>query len=82
MFQCQYAVSRLNVVFQSLCAVSRRSVVFQGLYAMSMNCMEAAEAQFSTAVAVSHLWCRWWGTVVHMSINFSSVFPQKYANKF
>ncbi|KAI0237292.1 MAU2 sister chromatid cohesion factor [Lamellibrachia satsuma] len=37
----------------SLCAVSRRSVMFQGLYAMSMNCMEAAEAQFSTAVATT-----------------------------
>ena len=29
--------------------------LFQGLYAMSMNCMEAAEAQFNTAVSVSTL---------------------------
>ena len=25
---------------------------FQGLYAMSMNCMEAAEGQFKTAITV------------------------------
>ena len=28
-------------------------VSFQGLYAMSMNCMEAAEGQFNTALTVS-----------------------------
>lgn len=33
----------------------RKSILYiyvQGLYAMSMNCMEAAEAQFKTAVEV------------------------------
>ena len=29
--------------------------MLQGLYAMSMNCMEAAEAQFHTAISVSQL---------------------------
>ena len=29
------------------------ALILQGLYAMSMNCMEAAEAQFKTALSVS-----------------------------
>ena len=31
------------------------TVNVQGLYAMSINCMEAAEAQFKTALMVSSL---------------------------
>ena len=36
------------------------ALILQGLYAMSMNCMEAAEAQFKTALSVS--------TLVHKSV--------------
>ena len=40
-------------MFSMVLFTSRRSV-FQGLYAMSMNCMEAAEAQFILASKVCY----------------------------
>ena len=44
-------------LLQVVSRIKQRNVLliclyFQGLYAMSMNCMEAAEAQFKTALKV------------------------------
>ena len=47
-----------NILFMMTYAIRYNDLansVLQGLYAMSMNCMEAAEAQFHTAIGVSNL---------------------------
>jgi len=44
----------LNFIFAGL---YRLSFYHQGLYAMSINCMEAAESQFKTALMVRTLFC-------------------------